>query len=225
MKKLALTFALLLCIFFGVQIQAQAATNNLNIGAIENGRTTGNDKLNDFKQGDEFIGTSVTGERGIYNTLVRFARDLKNLFFAVATIFFLIISLKLILASNTEEEVGKFKKGIVWITVGIIVMQMAFSFTKIIFDRGVGETVAFSLIENLIGPLIALLETLASLFFIAIAIFAFYRLITANGNEDAISKAKNTIIYAIIGFMIVRFARAIVEAFYGKIDCESWSFL
>lgn len=104
-------------------------------------------------------------------------------------------------------------------------MQMAFSFTKIIFDRGVGETVAFSLIENLIAPLIGLLETLASLFFIAIAIFAFYRLITANGNEDAISKAKNTIIYAIIGFMIVRFARAIVEAFYGKIDCESFSFL
>ncbi len=67
-------------------------------------------------------------------------------------------------------------------------MQIAFSATKIIFDRGVGETLAFNIIEFLIGPLIALLETLASVFFIAIAIFAFYRLVTANGNEEAVSK-------------------------------------
>jgi len=79
--------------------------------------------------------------------------------------------------------------------------------------------------QNLINPIIALLETLASLFFIAIAIFAFYRLITANGKEDAISNAKNTIIYAIFGFFLVRFARGIVEAFYGKVDCQSYTFL
>lgn len=30
-----------------------------------------------------------------------------------------------------------------------------------------------------------------------------------------------TIVYAIIGFMIVRFARGIVEAIYGKIDCNT----
>jgi len=114
-----------------------STTNNLNVGSISNGRTTNNDKLNNFREGDEFIGASTSGEKGIYNTLVRFARDLKNLFFATATIFFLIISLRLILASNTDEEVTKFKKGIIWITIGIIVMQMAYSFVKTIFDRGV----------------------------------------------------------------------------------------
>jgi len=43
--------------------------------------------------------------------------------------------LKLIFASNTEEELGKFKKGIIWITVGLIVMQIAFAFAKIMFDQ------------------------------------------------------------------------------------------
>jgi hypothetical protein len=42
--------------------------------------------------------------------------------------------------------------------------------------------------QNLIEPLINLLMTLTSIFFIAIAIFAFYRLITANGNEEAVKK-------------------------------------
>lgn len=67
-------------------------------------------------------------------------------------------------------------------------MQLAFAFTKIIFDRGVGETLAFSIIQNMIQPLINLLMTLASIFFLAMAIFAFYRLITANGNEEAVKK-------------------------------------
>lgn len=67
-------------------------------------------------------------------------------------------------------------------------MQLAFSFTKILFDRGVGETLAFSLIENLIQPIIDLLTTLASVFFLAMAIFAFYRIITANGNEENLKK-------------------------------------
>jgi Type IV secretion system pilin len=225
MKKILLFLTLLFSFLIPISGTVYAAANNLNIWSIGSSRTTGNEKLENFRDGGQFINVSTSGERGILNTLIKFAKDLKNLFFAMATIFFLIITLRLILSSNTEEEIENFKKWIIWITIGIIVMQMAFAFTKILFDRSVGEALALSLVENLIQPLIALLETLASFFFIAIAIYAFYRMVTANGEEEAISKAKNTIIYAIIGFMIVRFARAIVEAFYGKINCESFSFL
>jgi hypothetical protein len=71
--------------------------------------------------------------------------------------------------------------------------------------------------------MISLIQTLAGIFFIAMAIFAFYRLITANGNDEAVKSGKMTIFYALIGFAIVRFAKAIVEAFYGRINCESFS--
>jgi uncharacterized membrane protein YjfL (UPF0719 family) len=67
--------------------------------------------------------------------------------------------------------------------------------------------------------MIALIQTLASIFFIAVAIFAFYQLVTANGNEEAIKSGKMTIFYALIGFLIVKIAQTIVEAFYGKINC------
>ena len=65
-------------------------------------------------------------------------------------------------------------------------MQIAFAFTKILFDQGVSRLLGATLIENLIYPMIALIQTLAGIFFIAMAIFAFYRLVTANGNEEAI---------------------------------------
>ncbi len=223
MKKLLIIFALLFTCLFWVYSQTYSAVNNLNIGSLQNqgSQVTNNEKLKEFGNGGQFITVTKGGEKGIFNTLIKFARDLKNLFYAIATIYFLVIALRLILASNTEEEVGKFKKGIIWITIWLVMMQFAFSFTRILFDRGVGETLAFSLMQNLIEPIINLMMTLAALFFLAMAIFAFYSLVTANGNEENIKKGKMTIFYAIIGFMLIRFARWIVEAVYGKIDCNN----
>jgi len=212
--------------FSVLQSTNAASINNISIGGSagnESSNANRNDKLQDFNERDQFIGVTTGWEKWLYNTLILFARDLKNLFYAIATVYFLIISLKLIFASNTEEELGKFKKGIIWITVGLIVMQIAFAFAKIMFDQWVSARLGASLIEHLIWPLISLIQTLAALFFIAMAIYAFYRLITANGNEEAVKSWKMTIFYALIGFVILRFAQAIVEAFYGRINCESFT--
>lgn len=210
---------------FSVSYSSSISANNISIGGRPQGDASNvraNDKLMDFNEEGQFIEAATGGERGIYNTLIRFARDLKNLFYAIATVFFLIISLRLILASNAEEEVENFKKGIIWITIGIIVMQIAYSLTLLLFDQGVSAQLGASLLQNVVYPLLELLQTLASFFFIGMAIYAFYRLVSANGNEEAIKSGKMTIVYALIGFLIVRFARAIVEAFYGRIYCESY---
>lgn len=77
-------------------------------------------------------------------------------------------------------------------------MQIAFSLSTVLFDQGVSAKLAVRLLDNVVWPLVSLLQTLASFFFIAVAIFAFYRLVTANGNDEAISNGKKTIGYAII---------------------------
>jgi len=205
-------------------INGWTSVDNLRIGTSdgsESDNASENTKLNEFNDG-QFIGISTGGERWLYNTLIRFARDLKNIFFVLATIYFLIICLKLIFAWNTEEEVWKFKKWIIWITVGLIVMQIAFAFTQILFDQWVSAALWGTLLENLVLPMIALIQTLASIFFIAVAIFAFYQLVTANGNEEAIKSWKMTIFYALIGFLIVKIAQTIVESFYGRVNCSAW---
>jgi len=168
---------------------------------------------------DRFINTNVWGADWIRNTLILFARDLKNIFYIIATVFFLVIALRLILASNTEEELGKFKKGIIWITIWLIVMQIAFVFVDTLYRPEISVNLAMRLFDDVVFPFISLLQFLASFFFIAIAIYAFYRLVTANGNEEAISNTKKTIWFALIGFIIVRFASEIVQAFYGTVDC------
>lgn len=168
-----------------------------------------------------FYSVSTNGERGLFYAVVRIARDFKNLMFVAATVFFFIITIKLLLAGNTEDELEKYKKGIIWITVGIIVMQIAYSFVSAIYDQGVSAGVAYRLLEYIVNPLIRLLETLASVFFLGIAFYAFYRIITAQGDEEKIEKAKKSIIQAIIGFIVIKFAKFLVEATYGTINCTT----
>ena len=59
-------------------------------------------------------------------------------------------------------------------------MQLAFSFVLTLYAKSIGEQLAFDLITNIINPLIGLMEFFASLVFLAMAILAFYRMVTAN---------------------------------------------
>lgn len=208
-------------------INGWQSVDNLRIWAGDGGvsdNAENNEKLASFND-ENFIWVSNGWERGLYNSLIAIAQALKNIFYVLATIYFLIICLKLIFAGNTEEELGNFKKWIVWITVWLIVMQIAFVFTQILFDQGVSAWLGATLIQNLVLPLIYLIQTLASIFFIAVAIFAFYQLVTANWNEEAVKSWKMTIVYALIGFLIVKLAQTIVEAFYWRINCGSWALI
>ncbi len=214
-------------IFISWNIQVEAATNyNTNI-IIDNpdNWTNRNTDLDSFwnSESEFFKLWSHKWEQWLFYTLVEIAQSLKNLFFWLATIFYIVIAIKLLVADNTEEEVGKFKKGIVWITIWLMIMQIAYAFTLTLYARNIWESLAFDLIDNIINPFIWLLEVLASMFFIAIAIFSFFRMITANWKEEEITKAKMSILYAIMWFILIKIAKIIVEWVYWKLECSSAS--
>lgn len=190
---------------------------NLNIWSVNGPWNADNNSALDGIKGWGFIGISWWWEKAAYNLIVTIARDLKNLFFIISTIFFFLIIVKLIFTQNTEEESEKFKKWLIWISLWIVVMQISYSFVLILFDNWVWQGVAFNFINNIVNPFIEILSMAASFFFIAMAIYAFYKLVTANWNEEKATAGKNTIIYAIIWFVIIRFSKEIVEATYWKL--------
>ena len=176
-----------------------------------------NDLLNTFWNDSNFFKSRYGWEKGAYYTLVKIAEDLKNLFFLLATIFLLTIVIKVIFWENSEEDIGKFKKWIIWITAWIVVMQAAYAFSKNLYDKNIDWNLAINFTTAIIDPIIWLLEVLASIFFIWIAIFAFFRLVTANWDEESVKTWKMTIIHAIIWFVVIKIARVIVEWVYSKI--------
>ena len=181
-----------------------------------------NTKLREYWEDDERLieGDANVWDKWFFTFLVKIARALKNIFFAIAWIYFLIIAIRLLFTENSEEEFWKFKKWILWITVWIIIMQLAYSFVMTTQNQWVSWALANEILKNIVLPLIKLLETAASFFFIAIAIFAFYRMVTAAWDDEKAKSWKMSIFYAIIGFIVIKVSALIVKAVYSKTLCD-----
>ncbi|MDQ7008678.1 MAG: hypothetical protein Q9M94_00100 [Candidatus Gracilibacteria bacterium] len=193
--------------------------NSDNKGGGDNGIT--NDALNELSDGDDFIEPGDTGKMGAYNLILKIAQSLKNIFLVLATIYFLITVLKLLFSEgSSDEEFAKFKKGFIWITVGIIVMQIAYSYVATIYNKKIGSEIAGGLISNIVEPLIKLVETAAAFFFIGIMIFSFYKMVTAGGDEEKAKQGKMGVLHAFIGFVVIKLSYYIVSAVYSKTLCS-----
>lgn len=181
-----------------------------------------NDKLSNFWNDDNFFNIETWWVKWAQNTLLKVAKDLKDLFFWLATLYLMIIVIKVLFANNTEEEVEKFKKWIIWTTIWILVMQSAYAFVRTIYAKDqLWAWLAFNFIDNIVNPIIGLLEVFASIFFLAIAIMSFYKLITANWDEEKVKSWKMSIFYAVVWFILIKLAKVIVEGVYGKINCSN----
>ncbi len=224
-KKSILIVSLVLLVFVWLNFKEISARNNVEIIGVDKWDKNRNVELKKFWENKkEFFGLwNIQWGQGIYYVIVNIAYSLKNIIFLFATIFYIVIAIKLLVSQNTEEQVTKFKKGIIWITIWLMVMQMAYAFSLTLYAKHVWQKLAFDLISNIVNPLIWLMEVLASIFFIAIAIFAFYRMVTANGNDEEVKRAKMSIVYAIMWFILIKLASVIVSWVYGSLSCEQIS--
>lgn len=172
----------------------------------------------------DFTASGKNWDQWIYNIIIKIARDLKNLVFVISTIYFLIIVFKLLLSENTEEELANFKKWVIWISIWIFVMQIAYGFVRTLTVYNgwvIWQPFWQEVYINIIEPLIKILEMWASFAFIAIAIYAFYKIVTSNWDDEKAKTWKMTIFYAIIWFIVIKISRAIVETVYWKISCDA----
>ena len=170
---------------------------------------------------EKFIQTNVTWEAWIYYTILKVAQSLKNIFLVLATIYFLIIVLKLLFSEwSSDEQWEKFKKWFIWITIWIIVMQIAYAYVQVIYNKKIGAEIAWGITWSIIEPLVKLLETAAAFFFIGIMIYSFYKLVTAGWEEEKAKEWKKSVMFAIIWFLIIKLSHYFVSATYSKTLCR-----
>jgi hypothetical protein len=122
---------------------------------------------------------SQTGERGAYALLLTVARDIKNVFILIAIVYLVISVLRILFSGGSDEQVKKWRNTILWTTGGIVLMQAAFVFVDTLYNRNVNGFSAMLFLDKLIYPFVHLLEMLASFAFLAMAFYAFFRIVTA----------------------------------------------
>lgn len=183
-------------------------------------RVTGNEALNKLNEDKNFFTISEYWVKGTTNFVIRIAKEVKNIVFIIATIYLLITVFKILFSENTEEEVGSAKKAILWTAIWIIVMQMAFIIVESLYWNQVNAWVAYDFAVTAIYPIIKLLMFATGAFFILMMIFAFYRIVTAWGDEEKVSTWRFTAVNAVVGFLIIKISGTLVESVYWKIWCN-----
>lgn len=222
MKKLYyIAIAIIISLFSS--LWAFAMGDNIRITTENSGRNTNNSALEQMG-GNEFFYVGATWEKWIKNLLLNIARDLRVIIFALVLLVAVIMVIKLIFWDNTEEESKNLKMGILWSTIGIIMMQVAYSLYKVFFDRSVDAALGRSFVKNVMEPMTDMLLLLASFVFLAMGIYAFYKIITAWGDDDKISQGKTTIIQAIIWFIVIKFSDILIKNTLNP-DCWGWGVL
>jgi len=136
--------------------------------------------------------------------MITIARDLKNLFISIAVVYLFIMVIRMLFSDGSDEDVKKWKTGILYTSLGIIVMQIAYVFISTLFDKQITGNTAQSFLESIVYPFVNMLQLLASFAFLAMAFYAFFKIITAGGEEDQVKKGKQTIIAALIGFLLIK---------------------
>ena len=84
-------------------------------------------------------------------------------------------------------------------------------------EGGYSETVSETTLASTLGSMVKIALGFLGIIFIILIIWAGYNWMTAGGNEEKISKARNTLIRAIIGLVIIISAYAIYLYIFMKV--------
>jgi hypothetical protein len=133
---------------------------------------------------DLFFAPGGSGGGAVMNAFVEIAFNIKNFFILLAVIFLIIGVMKLLFSSADEEATKKWRANIIWVSVGIFVMQIAFAAwnTLLLSDPSarIGSMAGWQIWVNIFSPIVGLLQILAGLGFLGMMIYAFY-VIVAGG--------------------------------------------
>lgn len=230
-----LIFLFTLSSFFGTAFAAPSINNtnisdkDLSLRDIEIGnKWANNDVLESFLDASFireffFAPGAQSGGQWIMNLFVNIAFGIKNFFITISVIFLIIGVIKLLFSGWDEESVKKWRSNIIWVSVGIIVMQIVFSAWNVLIIKDptpIGSRFAYQIYTSILVPMISLIQMLASFGFIAMSIYAFYIMVTGSGDEEKMKKWKNTVIYGLIGFALIKLPKEFISAIYGSPDCK-----
>lgn len=225
MKKLIIKILFSITLLFIPLFTFATNIDNIKIVTEDTWNNKNNTYLDQLSSKWNFFSVSTTWEKWAKYLLLNIARDMRVMVFAVIFLMIIVMVLKLLFSESTDEEQQKkLRKWILWASIWIMIMQISFVFYNVMFDKDVNAALAKNTWKKLIEPFAELLMLLASFAFIVMAIYAFYRIITAWWEEDKIKKWKTAIYHAIIWFIIIKFSNLIVTNTFNP-DCNWWSLI
>jgi hypothetical protein len=83
-------------------------------------------------------------------------------------------------------------------------------------SSGCDDSTAGQTANNLVKTIINIISVIVGIVAVIMIIYAGFRYVTSGGSDDSVKTAKNTILYAVIGLVIVALAQIIVHFVLAK---------
>lgn len=172
---------------------------------------------------DIFSGLNPTAEKkGLINQVafdsgaMRVVNFIEYMLGSVAVLYTLLAAIRLIMAGGDESIIDKEKKNFTWGLFGIIIVMIADTFIKVIYNRNTGrfsgEKGTEQFTDQLFGVINFILGIMSAVGVLTIVIAGIYY-VTAIGDTESTEKAIKIIKSTVIGFIIMSIAYALVYTF------------
>lgn len=156
---------------------------------------------------------SQIGKDDIIKVLVNLIQWALMFASAIGAIFIVVNGYQYVISAGNPEKIEKAKQGLTWSIGGFILVISSYAIV-LLLAQTLGFQQADTLKNHQPGSLPAsasgILTNIANILFIfagAVAvvflILGGYRYVTSQGNQDLVEKAKKTILYAVIGLILV----------------------
>lgn len=161
-----------------------------------------------------------------------------NVFFLLAGFLFVVAlmvaffaAIRLFISNNSEEDVSKWSKTLIWSIAWLFLVSISYSFVRSIsnafvswWTNVISMDMLYSIVVDIVYPILNFLRYIVSICFFAVIVYAFYRIIFSGWDEEKFQQGKTTFIIATFGFIIMLLAEPIVKMAYGWADCliTSW---
>lgn len=165
-----------------------------------------------------------TDGSGIRNVLIQIFKALGILVFILAVLIAFISVIRLLASGNGEEDFSTWMQTLIWSIAGIFLISIAYTVmkqleTRVLSTQTLSWETAYQAVINIIYPILNFIRYVAATIFFLAAIYAFYRIVTAAGNEEWFDNGKKIFIGAVLGFIIMMIAEPLVRMAYGGWNC------
>ncbi|MDD2515965.1 MAG: hypothetical protein PHF46_04600 [Candidatus Gracilibacteria bacterium] len=230
MKKIKALLLILICsLMLGINLSfaTDLNTNKYNIKTDTNGGTdrTSSSYLGDFSNGSGgFFDTTDLGNKGVETVGHKLIYDAKNVIIAISIVFLFLILIRVAFSKGNEEDQKKWRLGILWTILGIVLIQASSTVMSQFFDKDFSNpNEVINIYDKIFKPTALLLENLAAFIFLAMAIMSYYRMVSAGGEDEKMKKGKNAIMFSCLGIFLIKAAGFLVSKTTGLIDATNYA--
>ncbi len=142
----------------------------------------------------------------------------KFLFIGIGLVYLGLYAYKVVLGTGDDDQIETQKTNIVYATIGFGLVALAEPMTKIFDPIGSEDETKLlqeKAVESIAMILVNSAEVLLGTVLVILVFYAGIQLVTADGDDETITQAKNTFKYSFIGILIIMLAKPLVtQVFY-----------